>query len=74
MAGFGGLPSAATFLTTLPTGTTPPSPLTSNINLPIINGVANNHLIIQPGASGQVRTTNPYGSVHVFIDVEGYFQ
>jgi hypothetical protein len=62
--------SAFTFLTVYPGGTALPN--TSNVNVP--NSAAySNHAVARIGTNNAVNTTNAFGTVAIFYDVEGYF-
>ncbi|MEZ5207553.1 MAG: fibronectin type III domain-containing protein [Acidimicrobiales bacterium] len=66
-------PTAASFLSVWPTGQATPSPLVSSINWTpgqtIPNGVT-----AKVGTAGQIRLFNASGTVHVIVDVVGYFR
>lgn len=62
----GSLPS---YLAAYPTGTTP---TTSSVNFPAHRNLAN-RVIVKLGTGGQVSILNSVGSVHVAVDVGGFF-
>ncbi|MGB8858969.1 MAG: Ig-like domain-containing protein, partial [Ilumatobacteraceae bacterium] len=62
--------TAATFLTVHPSGA--PFPATSNLN--VQPAVAGANLVVTPlGADGKIKIYNDAGSVHVVVDVLGWF-
>ena len=62
--------STQTFLTVYPNGT--PVPGTSNLNTQLANTAAN--LVVTPmGADGKVAVRNDAGTVHVIVDVLGWY-
>lgn len=63
-------PTARTFLTVWPTGTTRPS--TSNINL-LAGQVVPNAVVTGTGTNGTVALFNNAGRVHLVADIYGYF-
>jgi hypothetical protein len=63
-------PTAASFLTVFPSGTTPP--LVSNLNF-IAGQTVPNRVIVKVGSGGWVGFYNPTGSVDVIADVGGWF-
>jgi len=63
-------PSSASFLTVFPDGG--PQPFASNLNY--VDGQTVPNLVITGvGGNGNVRAFNKWGSVHVVVDVAGYF-
>jgi hypothetical protein len=63
-------PTAGTFLTVYPSGTTPPT--ASNINL--LPGEIRPNLVMVPvAADGSVKVYNAQGNTNVIFDVTGYF-
>ena len=60
----------ATFLTVYPTGETRPT--ASNVNVANANSVPNSATVLL-GAGGKFDVYNRFGSVHVIIDVAGYY-
>ncbi len=87
VGGFGGVPtsgvsavalnvtgtesSLSTFVTTFPAGSALPD--VSSLNLAPAQTAAN-FVIVPLSASGQVSLYNAFGSVHLLVDVMGYFQ
>ncbi len=65
------VPSTLTHLTVWPTGET--MPVASSLNA-AAGGVAANTVVATVGAGGAVSVFNNAGSVHVLIDVTGYFR
>lgn len=63
-------PTAATWLTVYPHGTTRPS--VSMLNVAATEALSN-AAIVRPGANGQLTVYNAYGDVHVVVEVQGYF-
>ena len=63
-------PTANSFLTVYPTGTTVPT--VSNLNFAVGQTVPN-LVMVQPGTGGQVSFANAIGSADVVVDVAGYF-
>jgi IPT/TIG domain/Fibronectin type III domain len=63
-------PSAASYLTLFPTGTT--QPVVSNLNF-VAGQTVPNRVIVKVGSGGQVSIYNAAGSVHVIADVGGWF-
>jgi hypothetical protein len=63
-------PTAATWLTVYPHGTTRPS--VSSLNVGVAEQLSNTS-IVRPGANGQLTVYNAYGDTHVVIEVQGYF-
>jgi hypothetical protein len=64
-------PTAASWLTLWPTGATMPS--TSTLNVQDDVTVTNNMVIAEVGTDGKVSIFNSAGTVHVILDVVGYF-
>ncbi len=64
-------PSQETYLTIYPTGVT--LPLTSNLNPAPGQPPTPNAVNVDLNASGQFNVYNKYGSVHVVVDVVGYY-
>jgi hypothetical protein len=58
------------YLTTYPTGA--PVPNTSNLNV-VGSGPGSNLVFAQPGAYGLISVFNAAGSLHLIVDVQGYF-
>lgn len=63
-------PTAATWLTVYPYGTTRPG--VSSVNVAATEQLSNAS-IVRPGANGQLTVYNAYGNTHVIIEVQGYF-
>ncbi|MFI7672302.1 hypothetical protein [Actinophytocola sp. NPDC049390] len=63
-------PSAATWLTAFPAGTTRPD--VSMVNVGAGESLSNT-AIVRPGTNGQISMFNRYGELHVVVDVQGYF-
>jgi hypothetical protein len=63
-------PTAPSFLTIYPDGTA--TPATSSLNFPA-NQTVSNLVIAKVGADGKVAIYNGAGSVHVIVDVSGWF-
>lgn len=66
-------PSATSFLSVWPSGT--PQPAASNINFnPSQFALSNGAIVGLSGNTNDLSVYNRWGSVHVIIDVNGYFQ
>ena len=66
-------PSQASFLVLWPSGTTQPS--VSSINFaPTDGSLANGVIVGLSTATQDLSVNNNYGTVHVILDVNGYFQ
>lgn len=65
-----GAPTAATWLTLYPHGTTRPAASTLNV---AIGERLSNTSIVRPGANGQITVYNAYGETQVTVEVQGYF-
>jgi hypothetical protein len=63
-------PTAPSYLTVFPTGTT--KPVVSNLNF-VAGQTVPNRVIVKVGTNGQVSIYNAAGSVHVIADVGGWF-
>ncbi|MEU7570895.1 trypsin-like serine protease [Micromonospora sp. NPDC049240] len=63
-------PTANTFLTVFPTGSTRPA--TSSLNASA-GEIISTTQVVRPGPDGRVSVHNPAGSVHVVVEVHGYF-
>jgi hypothetical protein len=63
-------PTANTYLTAWPNGTTRPT--TSSLN-PLKNTNVVNQAIVKVGTSGKVQIYNAFGSLDLVVDVAGYF-
>jgi hypothetical protein len=64
-------PTAGTWLTLWPDGQ--PRPVTSNLNVPARGADLSNHAVVAVGANGKVAVYNNAGSVHIIVEVAGYF-
>jgi hypothetical protein len=64
-------PTAGTALALWPDGQ--PKPSISNINVPAGSPNLSNHAVVAVGANGKVDLYNQAGSVHVAVEVAGYF-
>ena len=63
-------PTADTFVTAYPTGIT--KPLASNLNL-VAGQTVPNRVIVKVGTNGQISLFNLGGTVHLIVDVAGWF-
>ena len=63
-------PSASTYVTAYPTGTTPP--LASTVNAPA-GAVLPNNVTVKLGAGGAVSLFNAVGTADVIVDVAGFY-
>jgi hypothetical protein len=85
MAGHGGVPAGATavLLTVTATGATAPTyvtvypggttrPVASNLNVPA-SATVSNQVVVPVGADGSVALYNSAGSVHLLVDLAGYY-